>query len=130
MEDEMLLDSLEKQSKECFIKNRRKSSDFLLTLVNIFNYLVWGILLVIIAFCDNAGIKFFSMDNILIEELNLHFVNAAIKLSAILFIISFVLLMLSFKRCRRRTDKIKTSIFLGEIVSFIIWMLLVSKIYF
>lgn len=130
MEDELLLKSLNENSKECVIQNRRKGPDFLLTIVNIFNFCIWAMLLIVMSICDNAGFSFFNYKNISMETMNLNFVNIALKFTAALFVVSFVLMFLSFKRCRRRTDKIKTSIFVGEIFSFVIWMCLVFKIYF
>ena len=130
MEDNLLLSSLEKNSKECVVENRRKGPDFLLVLINAFCYLVWAFLLIVMSLCDGAGIAFHKINLIKLEDINISFVNIAINFSAIIFLVSWILLMLSFRRCRRRTDKIKISIFIGEIVSFMIWILLVNKVYF
>jgi len=130
MVDEMLLNSLKEQSQDCIVNDRRKGPDFLLTLVNVFNYLIWAILLIVMAVCEKIGLSWANYNYITLEEMNLGFVSIAIKFTAILFIISSILILLSFKRCRRRNDKIKTSIFIGEIISFGIWMYLVTKMYF
>jgi len=129
-EENILLKSLDEKANECIVKNRRKGPDFLMNLLNIFNYSTWAILLVIFAISENAGVKFFVSDNVFLEDMNLEFVNIAIKFAAVLFILSFILILLSLKRCRRRDDKIKTSIFIGEIVSFAVWMYFVFKLYF
>lgn len=130
MEDEILLNSLKEKSEDCIVNDRRKGADFLLTLINIFSFCVWGILLLIMSVCDGAGIDFFEYNAISLENINLDFVHIAINISAGLFIVSCIFILLSFKRCRRRSDKLKASIFIGEILSFFIWMLLVIKIYY
>ena len=130
MNEDMLLNSLNENSEDCIIKNRRKRADFLLTTINIFNYLIWAVLLVVMSLCDSAGISFSNLGYTSLDKINLYFIDMAIKISAAVFIISCILLFLSFKRCRRRSDKIKTSIFIGMIISFAIWMYLVSVIYF
>lgn len=130
MEDEILLNSLKEKSKDCIVKDRRKGSDFLLNILNIFSFLIWGILLFIMSICEWAGIDFCDYKSIEIENINLDFVNIAINISAVLFMLSSIFILLSFKRCRRRKDKIKASMFIGEIFSFFIWMLLVTKVYF
>ena len=129
MVDEKLIDSLDSQVEDCVIKNRRKGNDFILNIVNLFSYFVWGILLILPALCQKARVGISNLKYITRQNMELDFAKLALNFSIVVFVLSFTLLMLSFKRCRRRGDKIKTSLFFGEIVSFFVGVYFLLKLY-
>lgn len=129
MEVQEILKKLETNSKECIIKDRRKGPDFLLNVINIVGFGIWGALLILIAICDTAGIKFFNINQELEEIKNINLLNVAISMTVVMFFVSAILVMVSLKRTRRRADKIRISLLISEVILFIIGILLLVKLH-
>lgn len=128
MEVQEILKKLETNSKECIIKDRRKGPDFLLNVINIVGFGIWGALLILIAICDTAGVKFFSINQELEEIKNINLLNVAISMTVVMFFVSAILVMVSLKRTRRRADKIRISLLISEVILFVIGILLFIKL--
>lgn len=128
MDSNDILKKLNENSNECIIKNRRKGPDFLLQVINLVGLIIWGAWLALFALCENAGVKIFNIYQPLEEVKNLNLLNVAITMAVIMFFISAGLLLISFRRTRRRSDKIKISLLISEIISFVVGILLLIKV--
>lgn len=129
MDTQEILKRLNENSKECIIKNRRKGPDFLLQLINLVGLIIWGAWLFLFAMCDRAGIDIFNFNQGIEDVKNEELFIGTIIMASIMFFISAILLLLSLKRTRRRTDKIKISLLASEVISFFIGILLLIKMY-
>jgi len=129
METQEILEKLNENSKECIIKNRRKGPDFWLQLINLVGLIVWGGWLCLFAICENAGIRLFDFNQRANDLSRVELLNIAIIIASTMFFVSAGLLIISLKRTRRRTDKIKITLLISEIISFVIGMLLLIKLY-
>lgn len=129
METKDILKKLNENSKECIIRNRRKGPDFLLQAINLVGLIIWGAWLGLFALCENAGVKIFNFSQPLEEVKNAELLNAALTMAVVMFFVSAGLLLVSFKRTRRREDKIKISLLISEVISFVIGILLLIKVY-
>ena len=129
METNDILKKLNENSKECIIKNRRKGPDFLLQTINLVGLIIWGAWLSLFALCENAGVKIFNIMQPLEEIKNIELLNIAVTMAVVMFFISAGLLIISFKRTRRRDDKIKISLLISEVISFVVGILLLIKVY-
>jgi heme/copper-type cytochrome/quinol oxidase subunit 2 len=129
METQEILEKLNENSKECIIKNRRKGPDFWLQFINLVGLIIWGAWLSLFALCENAGVKIFNIMQPIEEVKNVELLNVAVTMAIVMFFISAGLLIISFRRTRRRDDKIKISLLVSEVISFIVGILLLIKIY-
>lgn len=127
MEIQEILKKLNENSKECIIKNRRKGPDFWLQLINLVGLISWGAWLVLFSICESAGIELFNFGQSAQEIKNIELFDMAIIMASIMFFVSAVLLIISLKRSRRKTDKIKISLLATEIISFTVGILLLIK---
>lgn len=129
METYEILKKLNENSKECIIKNRRKGPDFLLQFINLMGLIIWVALITVFAICEKAKIELFNFDQTKSVISNLELLNVAIIIAACMFFVSAFVLLISLKRTRRRSDKIKISLLLSETISFVIGILLLIKLY-
>ena len=129
MDTEKILEKLNDNAKECVIKNRRKGPDFLLQIINLAGIIIWFFLLMLWSLCDKAGVRIFDFSQKIESYNDVKWLNIATTMSATMFVISAILLLLSFKRSRRRTDKIKISLLISEMIFFIVGILLLFKLY-
>ena len=129
MDREEILERLNDNARECIIKNRRKGPDFLLQIVNMIGLIIWFFFLALLSICDKAGVELFDFHQKVDDINDVGWLNVAIIMATLMFVISAVLLLLSLKRTRRRTDKIKISLLVSEIISFFIGILLLFKLY-
>jgi len=127
MEIQEMLNKLNENSKECIIKNRRKGPDFWLQLINLVGLISWGSWLSLFSICESAGIELFNLGQSAQEIKNIELFDMAIIMASIMFFVSAVLLIISLKRSRRKTDKIKISLLITEIISFTVGILLLIK---
>ena len=129
METQDILKKLNENSKECIIQNRRKGPDFLLQIINLVGLIIWGGWLSLLAICDKAGIRLFDFEQKAKDIRDINLLNIALVMAVIMFFISACLLIISLKRTRRRNDKIKISLLTSEIISFVIGISLLIKMY-
>lgn len=129
MNTEEILEKLNENSKECVIKNRRKGPDFLLEVVNFSGLIIWFFLLMLFAVCEKAGVEIFNFTQKIEGAKQVEWLQIAIIMAAVMFFVSATLLLVSLKRTRRKTDKIKISLLISETVSFLIGILLLFKLY-
>lgn len=124
-----ILKKLNQNSKECIIKNRRKGPDFLLQFINLIGLIIWAAWLALFAICEKAEIELLNFHQNKNSISNLELLNVAIIMATVMFFVSAFLLIISLKRTRRRSDKIKISLLSSEIISFVIGILLLIKLY-
>lgn len=129
MEQQDILKKLNENSKECVIKNRRKGPDFWLQLINLVGLIIWGGWLALFSICDRAGVKLFDFNQTIDDVKNVDLLNIALGMAVTMFFVSAILLLISLKRTRRKSDKIKITLLITEIISFVIGILLLIKIY-
>ena len=129
MDTNKILEKLNENSKECIIKNRRKGPDFLLQLINICGLIVWFFMIMLFAICDKAQVKIFDFSQKIENVERIRWLNIGVSIAALMFFVSATLVLISLKRTRRKTDKIKISLLISEVVSFLIGILLLIKLY-
>ena len=129
MNTEDILEKLNENSKECVIKNRRKGPDFLLQVVNLSGIIIWFFILMLFAVCEKAEVRIFDFNQKLEGIKQIEWSNIAIIMATIMFFVSALLLLLSLRRTRRKTDKLKISLLISEVISFFIGILLLIKLY-
>lgn len=129
MQTQEILEKLNENAKECIIKNRRVGPDILLQIINFCGLTIWGSWLILIAICDKAGAKILDINQKIEDVKDVNLLNVALVMASFMFFISAGLLIVSLKRTRRRTDKIKISLLVSEIISFLIGILLIIKMY-
>ena len=127
--------SLEKDKTDVIVPiERRKGKDFRLKFINIMCFIIWTILFIIIAIIEKAGVSFAYIAendllwvNIAFWKANL--LNAAFICTIICIIICSLCIILNFTRLKRRSDRIKKSLIVGELFCFIIGIFLIFKLY-
>lgn len=129
MNTEEILERLNQNSKECVIKNRRKGPDFLLQVVNLSGVIIWFFVLTLFAICERAELRMLDFNQKIESISQVKWTNVGIVMATIMFFVSAALLLLSLKRTRRKTDKLKISLLISEVISFFIGILLLIKIY-
>lgn len=129
MNTEEILERLNENSKECVIKNRRKGPDFLLQVVNMSGIIIWFFVLMLFAVCEKAEVRIFDFNQKIERIKQVEWSNIAIVMATIMFFVSAALLLISLKRTRRKTDKLKISLLVSEVISFLIGILLLIKMY-
>ena len=129
METREILEKLNENSKECIIKNRRKGPDFWLQFINLIGLIIWGGWLALFAVCESAEIRLFDFNQKANDLGKVELLNVAFSMATIMFFVSASLLIISLKRTRRKTDKIKITLLISEVISFIIGILLLVKMY-
>lgn len=130
----LIVKSLENTKEELVPKERRKGEDNLLKIVNLLSFLVWGILFVVIAIIDKAGrglayIKYQDLFWASSSFWREHLLETALTVTIICIAVCTISVILNFMRHRRRTDRIKRSIILCELLTFIVGIFLIFKLY-
>jgi len=126
--------SLEKDKTDVYIPvERRKGNDFRLNFINFMCFFMWATLFVVIAVLEKASksIREISQSDFLwliskFWETDL--VEFAFIITIISIIVCFICIILSLTRHRRRSDKIKKSLIMCQIIYSIIGIFLVFKI--
>jgi predicted membrane channel-forming protein YqfA (hemolysin III family) len=127
-----LIKSLDKNAPEYKIKERRKGADIVIKTINFIGYSIWAIIVIIIAIIERAGTTPYILKNLSkanAQYWDEHLLNIALGFTVVLFIVCAACVVISLKRIRRRTDKIKTSLFIGELITFVIGIFLMLKLY-
>lgn len=127
--------SLEKESGEVYIPNeRRRGNDTRLKFINLMCFFIWGIVIFILALIEKAGK---SISNIISNDLlwktaefwQMDFLKLALIVTICSVAICTICIILNLTRYRRRSDRIKKSLIIAEIISFIIGIFLMLKIF-
>lgn len=132
-DDAKLIRSLEEKAGKFKIVERRHKKDNLLQIINFAAFYVWVLFFVILCVLEKAGnrsIGFIVKDELVVKEgFNIEMLDVALKFSVALFFICTTCFLISLKRTRRRTDKIKISFFICQVVTFLLGIFLLYKIY-
>lgn len=128
--------SLDQNDKEVIVPiERRKKKDGRLQFINLMSFLVWSVVIIIISIITKAGkdITHILKNNLLSLPLNFWEVDL-LKTALIFTIVSIAIcsmtIILNFTRHRRRTDRINRSLIICEVVSFVIGIFLIVKLFF
>jgi len=127
--------SLEKDKTEvCVPIERRKGNDGLITFINVISFSVWGVILIIFALISKAGknIANIERNNLLWADSsfwNKEMLNLALTITLICFFICSICIILNFLRHKRRTDRIKKPLIIGELTCFIVGVFLIFKLF-
>lgn len=127
-----LVESLDKNAPEYKIKERRKGKDIIIKIINFIGYSIWAVIVIIIAMIETAGTTPYILKNLSranIQPWDKGLLNIALGFTVVLFGICVSCVIISLKRTRRRTDKIKISLFIGELITFLIGIFLMLKLY-
>lgn len=127
--------SLERNDREIFVPiERRKKEDGIVQFINLMSFLVWAVVIIAIAIISKAGknIGYITENGLLWLPGNYWHIDL-LKSSLVATIISIsictICIILNFSRHRRRTDRIRRSLIICELVSFIIGVFLVLKLF-
>jgi len=127
--------SLEKDKTDVYVPiERRKGSDGRLKFINIMCFLVWAVLLIITALVEKAGksIAHITANNLWqlpVEFWRVDLLNAALYITIGCIFICTLCIILNFTRHKRRTDRIKKSLVICEMICFAITVFLILKLY-
>lgn len=127
--------SLEKDSGEIYIPvERRKGKDSIIKFINVMCFVLWVVLFMIFAIIEKAGknIANIQRENLLwasAESWNVSSLNIALIGTVLCIIVCTICIILNFTRHRRRTDRIKKSLIIAEITSFLIGIFLILKLF-
>ena len=127
--------SLEKDKTDVYIPvERRKKSDNRLNFINLMCFLVWGALFIIIAIIVKAGrsVAYINKHDLLWLSSNFwrtDLLNIALIATIICIFVCTVSIILNFTRHKRRTDRIRKSLIICQIICFIIGIFLILKLY-
>lgn len=127
--------SLEKESGEVYIPNeRRRGNDGRLKFINLMCFFIWGIVVFIFAIIEKAGnsISYIISNDLLwktSEFWKIDFLKLALIVTICSIVICTICILLNLTRYRRRSDRIKKSLIIAEIISFIIGIFLILKLF-
>jgi len=127
--------SLESNAEEVYVpKERRKGEDGILQFINLFSFTAWGILLAVFAIITKAGESAANIhENQLLwvsaEFWHKEYLQGALVLTIFCILICTITIILNLMRNRRRSDRIKKSIIIYEIIAFAIGIFLILKLY-
>lgn len=132
-DNEKLIHSLDEKAGKFKIVERRKRKDNLLQIINFACFYVWALFFLALCIVEKAGnrsIGYIFKEQIKIKDgFDTQMLYIALRFSVILFFVCVVCFFVSLKRTRRRTDKIKISFFICELVTFLLGIFLLYKIY-
>lgn len=127
--------SLEQNDREVIVPiERRKGEDGRLQFINLMCFLLWGVILIIIAIITKAGknVAYISENKLLWLPSNfweIDLLKTSLIVTIVCICICTISIILNFTRHRRRTDRIKRSLIICEIISFIIGIFLILKLF-
>lgn len=127
--------SLEKDKTEvCVPVERRKGHDGIMVFINIISFSVWAILLMIFALISKAGqsIGNIERNNLLWADIsfwNKEMLNLALIMTFVCFFVCSICIILNLLRHKRRTDRIKKPLIIGELTCFIVGVFLILKLF-
>lgn len=126
--------SLDQKEQEVIVpEERRKGNDGVLQFINLMCIWLWGILLIILAIISKAGksINYITQNKLLwasSEFWEIDLLKTSLIVTIICIFICTITILLNFTRHRRRTDRIKKSLVICEIIAFIIGIFLILKL--
>lgn len=127
--------SLEQNAGEVVIPpERRKSEDKVLHFINYMSVLLWlGLVGTFILIIKSGGnITNIVENNLLFMDLSfwkIKLLKISLIMTAMCVCIGIIGIVLNFSRHKRRSDRIKRSLIIGEILSFCIGIFLVIKLF-
>lgn len=127
--------SLDQNEKEVIVPpERRKGDDGILKFINLMSFWLWGALFIILAIITKAGrsVAYINKNQLLWLPVGFWKANL-LKISLVITIVCICVctmsIILNFARHRRKTDRIKRSLILCELISFILGIFLILKLY-
>lgn len=127
--------SLDQNEKEVIVPpERRKGDDGILKFINLMSFWLWGALFIILAIITKAGrsVAYINKNQLLWLPVGFWKANL-LKISLVITIVCICVctmsIILNFARHRRKTDRIKRSLILCELISFIFGIFLILKLY-
>lgn len=127
--------SLDQNEKEVIVPpERRKGDDGILKFINLMSFWLWGALFIILAIITKAGrsVAYINKNQLLWLPVGFWKANL-LKISLVITIVCICVctmsIILNFARHRRKTDRIKRSLILCELISFILGIFLSLKLY-
>lgn len=126
--------SLDQKEQEVIVpEERRKGNDGVLQFINLMCIWLWGILLIILSIISKAGksINHITENKLLwapSEFWEIDLLKTSLIVTIICISICTITILLNFTRHRRRTDRIKKSLIICEIIAFIIGIFLILKL--
>ena len=127
--------SLEKNNKDVYVPvERRKGNDGILNFINLICFLIWGAMFIIFSLIVKAGrsVAYISKNDLLWLSSTFwrtNLLNIALFVTIGSIVVCTICIILNFTRHRRRTDRIKKSLIIGEAVCFIIGIFLILKLF-
>ena len=127
--------SLEQNEREVIVPpERRKGDDGVLKFINLMSFWLWGALFIVLAIITKAGRSVAYIQENQLLWLPLRFWRAnLLKISLVVTIVCMCVctmsIILNFARHRRKTDRIKRSLILCEVISFILGIFSILKLY-
>jgi len=127
--------SLEKNKTDVYVPvERRKKIDGRLNFLNLMCIFCCGMVLIIIATITKAGkdIGYIFNNKLLFLDStfwNIELLNIALIITIICIVLCTISIILNFTRNKRRTDKIKKPLIICEMISLLIFIFLILKLY-
>ena len=105
--------SLESNCDEVYVpRERRKGDDGILNFINFVSFTVWVLIIILLV----AVIK---MKDSAMQMWHQSYLSVAVLLTVVCFTICTLTIVLNFMRHRRRSDRIKRSIVIYELITFV-----------
>ena len=127
--------SLDKEQKDLYIPvERRKGEDGILKFINLVCFLSWGTIFIIFSIIVKAGrsVAYIKQHDLLwlsSRFWRINLLEIALFVTFGCIIVCMMSIILNFTRHRRKSDRIKRSLIICEIISFIFGAFLILKIY-
>ena len=127
--------SLDKDKKDLYIPvERRKGEDGVLKFINLVCFLSWGVVFIIFSIIVKAGrsVAYIKQHDLLWLSSNFWRINLleiALFVTFGCIVVCMMSIILNFTRHRRKSDRIKRSLIICEILCFIFGAFLILKIY-
>lgn len=127
--------SLDKNEREVIIPpERRKGDDGILKFINLMSFWLWGALFIVLAIITKAGrsVAYINKNQLLwlpIEFWRANLLKISLVVTIVCICVCTMSIILNFARHRRKTDRIKRSLILCELIAFIFGIFLILKLY-
>ncbi len=127
--------SLDQNEREVIIPpERRKGDDGILKFINLMSFWLWGALFIVLAIITKAGrsVAYINKNQLLwlpIEFWRANLLKISLVVTIVCICVCTMSIILNFARHRRKTDRIKRSLILCELIAFIFGIFLILKLY-
>jgi len=124
--------SLESKAEEVYVpKERRKGEDGILKFINLFSFTAWGFLLLLFAIITEAreSISDIQESQVSVEFWNEEYLQIALIPTVICILVCTITIILNLMRNRRRSDSIKITLIIYEVIAFAMGIFLILKLY-